>query len=550
MAKRSARYRPGLACGRTRQQASSEGTVVSAAFGNWEMQAGDPAQFAFRLALLPNPDGDRDRASEEERKSWGAFSVWVNGENLCAHIEQGEVLDSAHWYLLPLLEWLVDNWDPLLHEEQLPLSNAGVSAAESLRQTQQPPLSLKEVDDFEWMDTWATWWSRHCFRSAREGGLFPDLYLRRDRDKLEFSTGADQLPGIPDSYVFLTPNRVYHADPVDAAGTLFQVLSAAIQELCRRMPGSERLTNLDAKRVNLTLPERGTARMAWLVGLGGQIEKFRRVAAEISATLRDTSQTVGQQLTGPRRETPLVVDGSPYARLLYGAFSPTTDIKDVALLTNLLIKNYVPDGSEWLARLSLPLSVGEIHQLSPGEQGSRLGEQACELLGEGDGTWIDINSVVDRLEIDTSGINLSDEQVRAISVFGPTQRPHIYWNRRLRRSGTRAVRRFTLAHELCHLLLDREYGDELAIATGPWAPVAIEQRANAFAAAFLMPTWLLKDALAASPTPADDPETIRMVSSSLRVSASSLTDRLYNLGEITFDDRIRLRSFWLPGKTS
>ncbi len=522
---------------------------MSAAFGNWEMQAGDPARFAFRLALLPNPDGDHDRASEEERGSWGAFSVWANGENLCAHIEQGEVLDSAHWYLLPLLEWLVDNWDPLLHEEQLPLSNAGVSAAESLRQTQQPPLSLKEVDDFEWMDTWATWWSRHCFRSAREGGLFPDLYLRRYRDKLEFSTGADPLPGIPDSYIFLTPNRIYHADPVDAAGTLFQVLSAAIQELSRRVPGSERLADLNAKCINLTFPERETARMAWLAGLGTQIDKFRRVADEISATLRGT-QEIGQQLTGPRRETPLVVDGSPYARLLYGAISPATDIKDVALLTNLLVKNYVPDGNEWLARLSPPLNVGEISQLSPGEQGSRLGEQACSLLSEGDDTWVDISSVVHRLEIETSGIDLSDEQVRAISVFGPTQRPHIFWNRRLRRGDTPAVRRFTLAHELCHLLLDREYADELAIATGPWAPVAVEQRANAFAAAFLMPTWLLKDALAASSAPADDPETIRMVSARLRVSASSLTDRLYNLGEITFDDRIRLRGFWLPEKAS
>jgi hypothetical protein len=73
-------------------------------FGNWEMQAGDPTIFAFGLAFLPNPDGADDRATPEERESWGAFSVWANGENLCAHIEQGEVLDSAHWYMLPLIE--------------------------------------------------------------------------------------------------------------------------------------------------------------------------------------------------------------------------------------------------------------------------------------------------------------------------------------------------------------------------------------------------------------------------------------------------------------
>jgi Zn-dependent peptidase ImmA (M78 family) len=86
------------------------------------------------------------------------------------------------------------------------------------------------------------------------------------------------------------------------------------------------------------------------------------------------------------------------------------------------------------------------------------------------------------------------------------------------------------------------------MATGPWAPLDIEQRANAFAAAFLMPTWLLKNALAAANAPADDPDTIRAVSTALRVSGSSLIDRLYNLDEITFDDRIRLRAFWLPGR--
>jgi Zn-dependent peptidase ImmA (M78 family) len=101
------------------------------------------------------------------------------------------------------------------------------------------------------------------------------------------------------------------------------------------------------------------------------------------------------------------------------------------------------------------------------------------------------------------------------------------------------------AHELCHLIFDREHGDELAIATGPWAPLGIEQRANAFAAAFLMPTWLLRDALAAADAPADDPEAIRSVSAQLRVSASSLIDRLCDMDEITFDDRIRLRTVWL-----
>ena len=81
---------------------------------------------------------------------------------------------------------------------------------------------------------------------------------------------------------------------------------------------------------------------------------------------------------------------------------------------------------------------------------------------------------------------------------------------------------------------------------GLGAPVAIEQRANAFAASFLMPTWLLRDALSAAGRPTEDEEVISVMSAGLRVSRSSLIDRLYNLGELTFDDRLRLRSIWTP----
>lgn len=226
--------------------------MSTVAFGNWEMQADDPGDFAFRLAFLPNPHGSDDRATEEDRESWGAFSIWAHGENLCAHIEQGEILDSAHWYMLPVLEWLVDNWDPLLHEERLPLSNSGLSAAESLSRTRQPPLSPKDADDFDWLDTWSAWWARHCIRAGREGGLFPDLYLRRYRDRLELSTGAEPLPGTPDEFTFQTPNRTYRVDLLPAAEALFSVVSNAVSELERRLPQSSRIKRLSARIADLT----------------------------------------------------------------------------------------------------------------------------------------------------------------------------------------------------------------------------------------------------------------------------------------------------------
>ena len=511
--------------------------------GTWEMKAGDPATFCFSIAFTPNPHGIDDRASADERDSWGNFTIWAGGENLCAHIEQGEELQAAHWYMLPLMEWLAENWDPLLHEERLPLRNVGVSAADSLAKNRQPPVSLKPIDEFEWVDSWSEWWNRHSMRAAREGGLFPDIYLRRYRDRLEISTGAESLPGIPSEFRFLAPNRFYHADLTRSAEVMHQVLSAAATELRRRLPQSSRVEALAEAIADLSMPTREPERMAWIAGIG---DRYAQIAIAVRDILDTVDSRVRQAITDTRPVSPLVVVGSAYARLLYGAENPTIAPADAVILTRQITENYVEDATPWLSELDLPLDAADIAQLSPGEQGSRLGEAACELLGIDSKGWIDIHSILDAADIRITDVELSDTELRAVSIFGPTQRPHVLVNSNSRWAQSSAARRFTLAHELCHLILDREYGDELAIASGPWAPVGIEQRAKAFAAAFLMPTWLLRDGLANASAPADNTETIRSVSARLRVSVSSLVDRLYNLGELTSDERFQLRPLWPP----
>ncbi len=282
--------------------------------------------------------------------------------------------------------------------------------------------------------------------------------------------------------------------------------------------------------------------MAWIAGIG---DRYSEIASAVKSALDTVDSRVRRMITGTHPASPLVVVGSAYARLLYGAATPTIEQTDVVTLTRQIVENYVDDASRWLSKLDLPLDAAEVAQLSPGEQGSRLGERAFELLGTSSEGWVDIQSVLDAANIRFTDINLSDAELRAVSIFGPTQRPRILLNSNSRWAQSSGARRFTLAHELCHLILDREYGDELAIASGPWAPAAIEQRANAFAAAFLMPTWLLREELANVNAPADDPETIRSVSAALRVSVSSLVDRLYNLNELTSDERIQLR-LWPP----
>jgi Zn-dependent peptidase ImmA (M78 family) len=98
------------------------------------------------------------------------------------------------------------------------------------------------------------------------------------------------------------------------------------------------------------------------------------------------------------------------------------------------------------------------------------------------------------------------------------------------------VRRFTLAHELCHLLFDRGEDRKVAVASGPWAPRDIERRANAFAAMFLMPPDLVRRACrdASSLSTLDG---VSEVAHRLHMSIAATIHRLANLNIIDWTTR-------------
>jgi Zn-dependent peptidase ImmA (M78 family) len=98
-----------------------------------------------------------------------------------------------------------------------------------------------------------------------------------------------------------------------------------------------------------------------------------------------------------------------------------------------------------------------------------------------------------------------------------------------------------LAHELCHLLYDRSYGWQLAIASGPWAPRDLERRANAFAAMLLMPKQLVARVVRSLTVRLDTLAAVRQVATALRTSPTATIEHLGNLGLLDEADRERIR---------
>ncbi len=511
----------------------------------WERIEGDTSVFAIRMAFASDPDEGR-YIDPETALSWGSFQIWVEGRNLCSHLEEGERVDSAHWYLLPLLEWFARRWNPLLHEERLPVKAEGDTGWTSLHATRFPPPAIEDDEEkaSEWEGAWQDWWMRHGLQAAREGGLFPDVVIRRFRDLIEISWGPVPSEGLPYRFDSTESPGFGRLPPREVAEPLHEVLLGASEYLLslaneslpvNEYPRIEALSrSLQPLADAATNPER---RLKWLAGLGTD-----------ELTVRAGWERAVNYLSGvaeaPRRamletsESPLVVTGSCQAALMFGSLAPDVREQDVLNLARTMIDLYSPGGdSEAMQEICHAAPIED--PMSPAwSQGYELADELHQHFhgAFAEGGSVHIEGLIERLDIRIDKLELSDDKVRGVSIAGPRHRPGIIVNSNHAANGHPSGCRFTLAHELCHLLFDREAGRRLAIASGPWAPRDIERRANAFAAMLLMPTSLVQRAVATLTVPLATVEGVRKVADTLQAGRPAVLNHLKNLGFIDETD--------------
>jgi Zn-dependent peptidase ImmA (M78 family) len=514
----------------------------------WETLAGDTSKFALKMSFIA--DTSEIPVATDVAASWGSFELWVNGMNLCAHVEEGETLEAVHWYLLPLLEWLAANWNPMLHEERLPIRNAGEDAVSSLYRTRFAGEGVSKDRAIEHDNEWYAWRQRHALHAAREGGLFPEVFLRRWEDKVEASWSNQPPPGPPPGFAFLVPHGRAILDPVDVAGALYAVIRAAVGQLQAWEPESERLTDLVAVVRDLNKPRvQRASRLDWLFDL-------RAGAADHTTGSWDAMKRLFQPAAAKVRRailepagTGLVLQGSSHAVLLFGSVSPAIEQSDARALADLLVGLFDENGDP--AELLAVVAEAESAPLEgpPWEQGYDLAECAHDALTlTGDGR-IDIEAVLGRLGVQVEALSLSDHRLRGVAVAGPQHRPAVVHNDTHPRNLSREGRRFTVAHELCHLLIDRRVGRKLAIASGPWAPIEVEQRANAFAASFLMPPDRVRSIVAGLAEPVASMSSVLTVAETFETSPRATLEHLHNLGFLDDFERDVLRGTSLDDQT-
>jgi Zn-dependent peptidase ImmA (M78 family) len=507
---------------------------------HWEKFVGNRGEFGFRLAFLPDPD-DGAGATREESLTWGSFEFWVDGKDLCAHLEQGEPVESVYWYMLPLIQWLTTNWEPLFHEERHPEKNAGFDAWSSLKATWSPPPSFDEDRRERWEEEWQSWWNRHALQSCRNGGLFPDVFIRRWRDQIEVSWGPSQIAGAPDHFRFLSPCGFARLEPTKVAEPLYDVIRSATDYLIGRAPDSV-LLSVIREEIEAIRKQDRDRRLALLAGIGehyeDRLEGWNRVRSYFPTVRED----VAASLFGSDG-SPLVLTGTCQAALMFGSVSPTISADDAITLADWLVRLYSSErGDTALEKLSHPKPLDESDRLA-WDQGYQLATEFMEELGAllDETDWIDVERIYDLLGIERDEIHLNDVNIRAISMSSPKHKPCSLLNVDHPTYDTYSGRRFTLAHELCHLLYDRSYGWQLAIASGPWAPRDLERRANAFAAMLLMPTDVVLRVVRSLTLPLNTLAAARQVASTLKTSPTATIEHLGNLGFLDEADRQRIR---------
>lgn len=468
--------------------------------------------------------------------SMGHIAITVAGVNLTGVRVGGEREGYVGWYLGPLLHWLARNWAPLIHEERFGWPDRSAApAAMACRRALNRYRGSDEGEDRRLYRSTQAWGARHGIRWAAAGGLFPDLFLRRLVDDIELSWTAEPPPYAPTDFAFESGAGVATLPVEDVAGPLWDLLRWA----CANPP---RLQD--------------TFRRDW-EALCSEVDAVRHVGArdlEAEAISRDLLDRVQRSFAEVDRADLVISDTSPerpylavlpLAVAMYGGLAPTLDDADIATLRDDVLSALERKEAKALQELVRDRD-GRILSRVPHEDGLAFASELFEDLEDLSQEYseegrVDVVKICRALGIVIEAKRLVTSSIRGVALAGENLGPKIVVNLTNSFNATQAGQRFTVAHELCHVLFDRSRARRIAHSSGPWATPGIEKRANAFAAYLLMPPYLVRRYL---PAPDKiDHDAVRSAATKLDVSASALLEHLFNIGVIDEDQKESLGQF-------
>ena len=484
---------------------------------------GDKASFA--LEIRQTPEEVIGPEPEDYKGSWGEWRLWIANLNLCdlqLETEDGLVeVQQVRWFLAPLFEWMVENWMPLLHEKRLPPgSRLGDGTPRSARAAY---LAMVESAgyDLERFGPWQCWASRHALRSAAAGGILPDVFMQRMDDDLEFSWGDRIQPGAT-AASFVVGDGVARVS-VDAVA---ECLRSALQWFLVQQSSNaapwvhelrERWKEIGDKPAELPA-------LCWYLDSSPEPKDLTKKFLGALERLKRSLSSVNESWWGSL---------SPEVAM-FGDLSPDISDDAAAVLLGEYF-NALGDGGQTGLLSDLTSDVPAWTASSPWDNGYALALDVLdEIDPEPNAPMTHIAHMLELLGIRVREINLGEQGPRGVALAGGDLQASILINLDDWRNSSRGGRRFTLAHELCHILFDRSSARALAHSSTPWASPSIEQRANAFAAMLLMPPPRAK--LPKTTGLQELKQAIGSLAGKLKVSRVALKRHLANIDKISADE--------------
>ncbi len=487
---------------------------------------GDPSRFEIAMRWVKDSE-PRERRPAHGGWSTGELRLTIGSLVLTRHEFAGDNHDAVRWYLLPFFEWLATNWVPLLHEERFSWrENRAAPAATAvffaLRRLIDAP-SVGEQAEYEAVQGW---WARHALRAADSSALFPDLVIRRLVDDVEMSWTARQPSYAPDGYRFMVEPGAATLPISEVAGPLWEALAWIASTPPAGLDPDDRksIEALERKIQELQHLPNGVLEQTYLSpGLFHSVEMAREQAGLRDQSVRDERLPAITQLDD--------------AVLMFGGVSPNIGAQDTRILVSLLASQAGGQDSNKMAGL-VDTTIGA-PLTAPFQEGYDLAQDLLDDLGLEDGAnVIDMRELLSDLGIEVIARHFGTSTIRGVAVAGDNYNPAIVVNMTSAYNTEEAGRRFTLAHELFHILYDRKQARRIAHSSGPWAPPGIEKRANAFAAMLLMPRNMVRHCL-----PHDDlgRDGLLAMADAMEVGARALLEHLYNIDIIDEFKRDELR---------
>lgn len=483
---------------------------------------GDKASFALDLCLAADqPD---EGVPQESIGSWGAWRLWAADVNLCRlqlETDDGVVeVQEVRWFLAPLIRWLVANWMPLLHEARLPEAQGWGDRRPRWARLAYLAM-LERAGDTDQFRQWQGWATRHALRSSAEGGIVPDIFFQRVGDEMEMSWGDRVQPG-GEAVTFVVEDGVTRVAIDDVAPALIEALDWVFAQPAIGAATWSR--DVAAKWRATEDHELGLEPLYWY--LDGQ-----SAPGPLATKLIGALGALGKEL--PVRPTPWMGQLAPEIAM-FGDLTPTISQEaSVILLSEYFNAQSDTAEPEQLARLVVDEPAWA--STSPWENGYSL---ALDTLDDADpnheAAWTDLDTMLVDLGITVRTVALDAEGPRGVAFAGEGLRPTILVNNDHPMNYGRGIR-FTVAHEFCHILFDRSHARSLIHTSTPWAPPSVEQRANAFAAMLLMPTYRAQRPSGITLTSLS--RGVSMLADRLGVSRIALRRHLANLGEISGYER-------------